>query len=164
MAKEGSPRHKEILAAEEARRQREARIVDRVLANAPQSEGAHNLQGENHASGPHAGRGWRHAPSDQAGRPAWFSWDLKVLPDTPMTLCCTYWGSDVPPRTFDILIGDKVLATQSLDRNKPGEFFDVEYPIPPELTKGKDKVTVRFQAHPNNTAGGVFECATLKPQ
>ena len=53
--------------------------------------------------------------------------------------------------------------TQSLNNNKPGEFFDVEYPIPADLLKGKEKITVKFQAHPDNTAGGVFEVATLKP-
>ena len=155
---EGSERHKAMLAAEEARRKREARMVDRVFANDPESEAAHNLQGENHASGPHLGKGWRHAPS------GWFSWDLKVLPDAPMTVCCTYWGSDVPPRTFDVMVDGTVIATQSLNMDKPGEFFDLEYKVPAELTQGKDKVTVKFVAHPNNTAGGVFEVATLKPE
>jgi len=158
VVKAGSERHKKILAAEEDRRKREARIVDRVLANDKASESAHNLKGEKTASGPHRGKGWRHAPD------GWFSWDLKVLPDAPMTLICTYWGSDVPPRTFDVLVDDKVIATQSLDRNKPGEYFEVEYKIPADLTRGKAKVTVKFRAHKGNTAGGVFECATLKPE
>ena len=58
----------------------------------------------------------------------------------------------------------QVIATQSLNRDKPGEFFDVEYPIPSELTRGKTKVTVRFAPHEANTAGGVFECAILRPK
>lgn len=159
VTKPGSARHQAILAEEEARRKREARVVDRVLANDADSEAAHNLQGQNHGSGSAFGRGWRHAPE------GWFSYDLKVLPDVPMTLCCTYWGSDVPPRNFDVSVGGKVVSTISLNMNKPGEFFDVETPIPPELTQGKTKVTVRFEAHkgPGNIAGGVFECAILKP-
>jgi len=79
-----------------------------------------------------------------------------------MVLVCTYWGDDVPPRTFDILVGDKVIATQSLNKDKPGQFFDVEYAIPEDLTKGKDKITVHFRPHEKNTAGGVFECMTKK--
>ncbi|MBN1341991.1 MAG: glycoside hydrolase family 127 protein [Phycisphaerae bacterium] len=156
--KAGSERHKKLLAAEEARRKREARTVDRVLPHDKASESAHNMQGKNTLSGAHQGKGWRHAAD------GWFGWDLKVLPDVPMTLAVTYWGSDVPPRKFDVLVDDKVIATQSLDRDKPNEFFEVEYKVPPELTRAKQKVTVKFRAHKGNTAGGVFECATMKPE
>ena len=44
----------------------------------------------------------------------------------------------------------------------PGEFFDATYPIPQDLTKNKAKVTVRFQSHPGNMAGGVFGCRIVK--
>jgi len=157
ITKEGSPRHRQLQAAEEARKQREARLLDRVVPRDEASEKAHSLQGENTNAGLLGGRPWRDAPG------GWWSWDLKVLPDAQMTLVCTYWGSDVPPRTFDLLVDGQKLATQSLDRSKPGEFDDVEYAIPRELTQGKEKITVRFQAHPGNTAGGVFDCAILKP-
>ena len=159
VTKEGSPRHKELLAQEEARRRREARTVDRVVPGDAALEEAHNLQGERTMSGTHAARAWRHATDG-----GWWSWDLKVLPDAPMTLVCTYWGSDVPPRTFDIMVDAQTIATKSLDRDKPGEFFEVEYPVPVELTRGKETVTVRFQAHAGNLAGGVFGCATLRPE
>ena len=43
------------------------------------------------------------------------------------------------------------------------EFFSVEYAIPPSLTTGKQKVTVRFQAHPDCMAGGVFGLSMLRP-
>ena len=159
IVKEGSEGHKKLLAEAEARRKRQARILDRVVSNDPESEKAHSIQGQGTQSGHALGRGWRHA-----GHPGWWSWDLKVLPDKAMTLACTYWGSDVPPRTFDVLVEGTKIATQSLDRNQPGRFFDVEYPVPPALTKGKRKVTVRFVPHKGNTAGGVFECAVLKPE
>ena len=155
---EGSERHKKILAEEAARRKREARTVDRVVAHDKGSESAHGMRGEKTRSGSHLGKGWRDAPS------GWFSWGLKVLPDVPMTLVCTYWGSDVPPRKFDVLVDDTVIATQSLNRDKPGEFLEVEYAIPPELTRDKDKITVKFRAHKGNTAGGAFGCAILKPE
>jgi hypothetical protein len=157
VTQEGSAKHKAILAAEEARRQREARIVDRVKVGDRDSERAHNLQGERMGDGPfQANHHWRHAPD------GWFSWDLKVLADQPMTLYCEYWGSDVPPRTFDILVDGTKIATQALDRSKPNAFFQVEYPLPPDLLKDREKVTVRFQAQPGNTAGGVFDCGVLK--
>lgn len=155
---EGSERYKRLVAEEEARRQREARVVDRVIIGDEASEKAHSLMGANTASGGAFGRHWRHC-----GSGGYFSYDLKVEAKGQMTLLATYWGSDVPPRKFDILVQGKVVATQELNRNRPDEFFDVEYPIPRELTEGQEHVTVRFQPHEGNTGGGVFGLAVLRP-
>jgi hypothetical protein len=59
-------------------------------------------------------------------------------------------------------VDETKIATQKLQNNKPGKFFFVTYPIPEELTKGKEKVTVKFQSHPRRTAGGVFGCRVVK--
>lgn len=48
------------------------------------------------------------------------------------------------------------IASQSLQNDMPGQFFDVTYAIPEELTRGKTKMTVRFQAQPGNIAGGLY--------
>jgi DUF1680 family protein len=159
VTKEGSPRHTEIAAAEEARRRREARTVDRVLVGDAESERQHNLQGEKTGDGPYSNRHWRHAVDG-----GWWSWDTKVLPDGQMTLSCTLWGSDSGNRKFDILVDGTVIATQEMKNSKPGRFYDADYPLPLELTKGKGKVTVRFQGQPGNMAGGVFGCAVLRPE
>jgi len=129
----------------------EQRTVDFVVIGDEQSERKHNLQGERTTSGSFGTRRWRHATDG-----GWFSYDLRVDPNQPMELVVTYWGSDAGARVFDILVDGKVIATQRLQRNKPGQFFDVTYPIPIELTKGKEKVTVKFQAHPKCIAGGIF--------
>jgi hypothetical protein len=60
------------------------------------------------------------------------------------------------------MIDETKIAAQVLNSNSPDKFFDVTYPIPEELTKGKDKVTVRFQGHEKKTAGGVFGCRTIR--
>jgi len=133
-----------------------ARQIDAVDIGASGSEQSHAMKGENTQSGSFRGRRWRHA---EAG---WFEYRLGVLSDKPTTLLCTYWGSDVG-RAFDILIDGRKIATQKLAQNEPDTFFEVEYAIPAELTEGKKAVTVRFVAHPESTAGGVFGCATLKP-
>jgi len=135
-----------------------ARTVDRVVIGDQASERAHRLQGEKHSSGLFGGRHWRHAPD------GWFSYELQVPPDGNAELLVTYWGSDVGARVFDILVDGTPVATQKLDRNQPNRFFDQLYPIPPQLTKGKQKVTVRFQAHPGNIAGGVFDLRVLRAQ
>jgi hypothetical protein len=78
-----------------------------------------------------------------------------------MMLLCNYWGGDGGNRAFDILVDGEKVATQQLEGDKPGQFFDVIYSIPQAMTQGKEKVTVKFQAHPGAIAGGVFECRTL---
>jgi hypothetical protein len=88
---------------------------------------------------------------------------MKVLPDTPIKLMCTYWGSD-SGRTFDILVDGRQIATQKLNKSRPEAFFDVEYDIPIELTKDKTSVIVCFDGHQESITGGAFGCATLKSE
>jgi hypothetical protein len=74
----------------------------------------------------------------------------------------TYWGSDSGGREFDILVDGVKIATQVLNNDRPGQFFDVIHPLPDELTRGKEKVTVRLQGHPERTAGGLFGARTVR--
>ncbi len=142
----------------EARRLAElkAATVDLVTPGT-KLEGAHNQQGKTTYSGAAFGRNWRDARGG-----GWFSYDMKVLPDQPIWLTVTYWGGDSNNRVFDILIDDRKIATQKLEAPKPGQFMDITYEVPAELTRGKQKATVRFQAHPGAMAGGIFGCRTVK--
>jgi len=138
--------------AELARRKElEERTVDYVLPGNPQNERDHNLQGEKTGAGDFSDRKWRHATDG-----GWFSYDVKVLPDQPVELSVTYWGSDGGNRVFDILVDGVKTATERLENNRPGEFYDQMYLIPETLTKDKSKVTVMFQAHSGSWAGGIF--------
>jgi hypothetical protein len=134
----------------------EERLVDRVHIGDAASEKEHNLKSDKSRSGELRGERWR-----QAVDGGWFSFDLRVLPDRPMVLVGRYWGSDTG-RTFDILVDGTKIATQTVNVNFPGDLFDVEYRIPPELTRAKEKVTVRYQAPPGGTAGGLFGLAMLR--
>ncbi|MHC4176008.1 MAG: beta-L-arabinofuranosidase domain-containing protein [Planctomycetota bacterium] len=134
------------------------RTVDSVRPADRRSERGHAVLGEQTTTGRHQGKGWRLAADG-----GWFSYEMRVLPDQPMSLLCTWWGGESGQRIFDILIDRQRIATQKLLRNKPGEFFEVRYGIPLSLTYGKRKVTVRFQGHPGNTAGGLFACLMLEP-
>ena len=87
---------------------------------------------------------------------------MRVLPDQPVDLVLTYWGSDVGGREFDILVDGSQIATQTLNNNRPNRFFDVLHPLPDALTRGKEKVTVRLQAHPGRIAGGLFGARTVR--
>jgi DUF1680 family protein len=141
-------------AEEAARRELDARTIDRVEIGDAQSEEAHRLQGEEMATGPFAERHWRHGK--------WMSWELKVQPDAANYLFCTWWGSDDGPREFDIVVEGQVIAGEKLHMKRPGEFVDATYPIPESLTRGKSAVTVRFQSRPGNIAGGIFGLRVVK--
>ncbi|MHB1455514.1 MAG: beta-L-arabinofuranosidase domain-containing protein [Armatimonadota bacterium] len=138
--------------------QRRDRQIDCVFPHNAKSEKEHNQQGEKTESGlvTFLSKSYRHA---QPG--GWFSWDLKAVPDAPMSLLCTYWGSDAG-RTFDILVDGTVIATQEFKAESPGAFVDVEYSIPAALTSGKNIMTVSFKPHGDSWAGGIFYCASLK--
>jgi DUF1680 family protein len=135
----------------------DARTVDRIKLGDGGDERGHSVQGEKTASGDFNGRTWRHATDG-----GWFSYTLKVLADQPQELLVTYWGSDSGGREFDILVDGQKIATQKLENNRPGQFYDEVYPLAKEVTQGKTRVTVKFQAQPSKTAGGIFGCAILK--
>ena len=133
-----------------------SRRVDEVKIGDPTSEFGHGMKTRFSGSGLFSGRPVRDAINGGS-----ISYDLKVDPVRPMSLYCTYWGNDSAGRRFDILINETVIATQTLEFNDPGHFFDVEYKIPEKLTRGQSTITVAFQAYPRKTAGGFYGCQTL---
>ena len=133
------------------RRELEARTVDLFQIGEMQPERDHNLKGEKTGAGEFGGRKLRDARDG-----GWFSFDVAVPGEAPADLVITYWGSETGNRAFDILVNDTKIATQKLNRDKPEKFWDQVYPLPEAITKGKSKVTIKFQAHPGNYAGGVF--------
>jgi DUF1680 family protein len=134
----------------------EARIVDEVRPGEQQPETDHNLKESRSSSGQFRDRAWRDARG-------WFSYEIKVVSDQPATLRCTYWGNDGGNRVFDILVDGQKIAEQKLDNNQPNKFFDVDCAIPATLTQGKQRVTIKFQPHPDAIAGGLFGLLVLKP-
>lgn len=146
-------------AEQERLRRLEARTLDFVQPGEMQPERDHAFDGLNSRNGMHLDRKWRDAADG-----GWFAFTLKVSPDKPVELITTYWGSDAGPRVFDILVNGTVIATQQLDNPSPGAFWDVVYPVSPDLTKGKNEVRVTFQAHPGNMAGGIFGLRTALPE
>jgi hypothetical protein len=158
-AADWSKREAELRAEQERVQKREARTSDVLRIGEMQPERDHNLKGDKTSAGEAQGRKWRHATDG-----GWFAFELKVASDAPNELLCTYWGGETGQRNFDILVDGTKIATQKLLNNQPGKFFDQVYAIPAELTKGKAKVTVKFQAQPNNWAGGLFGCRMLKAE
>jgi hypothetical protein len=55
------------------------------------------------------------------------------------------------------------VGDQQLRLTDPHRFFDVEYPVPGEVVRGKSKVTVRFQAKPASQIATVFGLRMIRP-
>jgi uncharacterized protein len=126
-----------------------ARSVDVMHLGEMQPERDHNLTSEISYPVAYRNRNGRDARSG-----GFFEFDMKVRPG-PLILQATYWGEE-RKRQFDILVDGVKIATQQLQADHPGKFFDVEYPVPEALTQGKTKVRVRFTPPERNTAGPVF--------
>lgn len=139
-----------LAVAEAHRKMIERLTIDAVNIADPKSEQVHNLQGDGLVDGTFESKRWRSA------RNGWLSYELKVTPDKPQTLVCTFRGSEGRLRAFDILVDGEKVATQTLEIH-PSKFFDFEYPLPIALTQGKQHITVKFQARPNAMIGGILD-------
>jgi DUF1680 family protein len=147
-----SPDYQEIL---------DKTTVDRVSPNEQQPEVDHKIKRQNSKSDylSDAGAGWRESIND-----GFFSYEMSVLSEQQNYLAVTYWGSDTDYwtperlyiRNFNILIDNTVIANETLKEDKPYTLFDVFYEIPMELTKGKEKVEVKFTSTEGKMAGRVF--------
>ncbi|MFT3787576.1 MAG: glycoside hydrolase family 127 protein [Tepidisphaeraceae bacterium] len=135
------------------------RTIDRVRIGEQQSEADHGLRFDRSNTGRASEpfESWRDAKG-------FFSYSLNVAADRgPLAVRCVYWGSDAG-RTFDILVDDQRIATQTLDGSKPNQYFDATYDLPAELIRGKISVVVRFEAKSDSTAGGVFDVRIVARQ
>ena len=89
----------------------------------------------------------------------WFSFDLPVDSAHPMSVVVTYSNDGRRTSSFDILADGTKVGEQTIERRSPEKdvrFFDVEYAIPAELVKDKQRVTVRFETTNGNEISGIF--------
>jgi hypothetical protein len=133
-----------------------AATIDYVQPGEMQPERDHNFMGEKTTPGTFKER------TNRESRSGWFSFDMKIKPDVPVSLVAEYWGGFPGAKTFDILVNDKIIATENISGKKEGQFINVQYDIPENMTKGKSRLTIKFQAHAGNTAGPVFGIRTIK--
>jgi uncharacterized protein len=106
-----------------------------------QPERDHTFTGENLYTGEEHGQKWRAA--EEGGS---FSFVMRVDSAADNTLICSYWGSDHRGRIFDIRVDGQIIATQDLNGFKESKFYDISYPLPKALTKGKQTVVIQFKA------------------
>ncbi len=141
----------------EIKKQLEAATVDFFQPGEMQPEREHNFKDSKTWTGQNKNRKFR-----EADRGGWFSCEMKINKNEPADLVCEYWGGYTGSKTFDILINDKIIATENISNKNPGEFMNVTYEIPQNLISGKTKITVKFLPHNGHRAGPVFGVRTVK--
>ena len=150
----------EAYAAEADRKKRlELATVAFAQPGQMQTERDFSQQGEDSSPVELMGRYGRQATK-------WFSFELPVDSTHPMLLVVTY-SNDARGRKgeFNILADGTKLGEQTIGRRSPEtdvRFFDVEYSLPRELVKDKQKITVRFEATEGNVIPGVFGIRTVR--
>jgi hypothetical protein len=143
------------LAAERQRRQElERATVAFVHPGEAQAERDSNLRGEETSVfvEPISGRRGRR------GR-KWFSFDVPVeraADDEPLALVVTYHSDQPRPRSFEILVDDARIATQTVPASGVSRFLDMNYALPAAVLAGKQRVTVRFQATEGREIAAVY--------
>jgi len=148
---------KEEYNAEQERIKRLKEVeIDFVQPGEMQPERNHNFKGEKSSQGSFKER------ANRDSRGGWFSFDFKTNAASSVAIVVDYWGGFPGAKTFDILANDKLIATENITNKKDGQFISVQYDIPEVISRGKSKITIRFQAHPGNMAGPVFGVRTIR--
>lgn len=144
-------------AARKAEQELDARTLDLMRIGEMQPERDHNFEGERTNTGEVDGVRWR-----DANNGGWFQFTMETKGETAAVLQCAYFGGDGAGREFDIKVDGQIIATEKLKQRLNTRFYTVDYAIPEALLKGKQSITVRFQALEGKTAGGLFGCRLLR--
>jgi DUF1680 family protein len=145
-------------SARDARRAVEVLTIDSVTAGALQEEEAHGLEQERASAWSIEGKSCR---STRYG--GWWSYALRLPASGPAALRVTYWGGETRRHSFDVTAEGETLATQSLFDDRPGELYEVDYPLPERLTRGRERVRVGLRTGPGQSTGAVFELRIVRP-
>jgi uncharacterized protein len=133
-----------------------AGVLDRVVVGDRVSDREHNFQAYRFQRGERLGRSW--VKSQISVR-----YDLNADPSKTCALKCTYWGGE-KDCTFLLLVDGLPLAKQTLAGGKESEFTDITYPIPPELVKGKKRISIMLRAEGGKPTGELYQCELLSGQ
>ena len=134
------------------------RTIDFVAPGEQQPEADHFMQKENSNAGNSMDAFWRDARGN-----GYFSYQLATGNEKKLSLLIRYWGAEWGNRKFEIYIDDKKLVTEdNTGKWNQSAFQDIEYSIPEEMINGKEKIRIKFQSLPGNTAGAVYYIRLLR--
>jgi DUF1680 family protein len=127
-----------------------AGTLDQLLPGDEASEAAHRYADARTEPTPYRGRKGRLIKSGGGFIEA----DLRSSA-RPLALYVTYWG-EAERGMLDISVDGELLATQRLNREKEGDFFEARYAIPQALTSGKASIRVRLAPRPGTRGPSVY--------
>jgi hypothetical protein len=148
-------RQTEFDQEERARRALEARTIDMIQLGEEASEQAHSFAKNQAELISYAGSSGRQA---WWGEGHWISFDLAAHGDA-IVLHALYWGDEID-KNFDIAVEGRVIANERRAGPPVREFVAREYPIPADLTRGKNKVCIRFQTRGSDAP--VYRVRTIR--
>lgn len=113
-----------------------AGAIDKFVFGDKFSNDEHNYQAWIAEKGEQEGRKW--VKSRQ-----WFRFDINVLPDKPVILRNTYYGDESNAEFYLSIDGNKI-PTNKIEKHG-NEFYTVDYELPFEMTKGKERIGIQFK-------------------
>ncbi|MDT8758560.1 glycoside hydrolase family 127 protein [Sphingomonas psychrotolerans] len=141
-------------AAQREKAALDARTVDVLHLGEMQPERDHDYRANHSDLFSWGGRSARQLPW---GTGNYMEFTLAVRPG-PMLLRALYWGEEVN-KNFDVSAEGVRIANERRAMPAEKRFVSIDYPIPEALTRGKDKVVVRFET--KGTDAFVYEARTL---
>ena len=130
--------------------------LDYISLGEMQPERDHNLVAENSRVGDFLNRKYRYAYEH-----GWFDFDMKCNSDEPLKLLMTFWGGDGGRGAFEVVVDDNYIFPLTFS-NEVEKFIEVSYTLPQEVTKGKDKVRVKFRGTNKNRVCNLYDCRLMK--
>jgi hypothetical protein len=132
----------------------EAITVDYVAAGDQNGEKDHKQAGDQTEAQELNGHAYRVASTN-----GWFSWELKMLPDAAQELDIEFGGERRRPAdVVDIFANEAKIATVRLAGGPRAEY----YALTNAALKGKEAITVKFQAAAGSGVGGVANVSVVR--
>lgn len=135
-----------------------AKQIDRVLVGDGVSEREHHLESYRSNVGSDFGQKWRDAYNG-----GFFMYELQCRPDVPVSVWVLYRQDDSGFREFDMQVDGKTVRTFKHNEAMQGvekPLYYEEIKVPVELTRGKERITIKFNAHNHSMAGAIFDLRT----
>ena len=147
-----------ITSLENEKMEFQRRSLDFVAPGEQQPEVDHSMERQNSSTGNNLNEFWRDARNE-----GFFSYKLKSNNEVGLSLMVRYWGAETARTSFDILIDDEKLLTETITNKwNKNAFQNVEYPIPDAMLKGKSTISVKFKALPGNSTGKIYYVRLLR--
>jgi hypothetical protein len=119
------------------------RVVDTAEAGNAESEWSHGYVGDSVTTGMFNGQSFRQARG-------YMRYALKTFDDTPVTVACTFVGTDRDTHSYDVIVEDSVIATRTFT-SLAATATVVEIRVPFSLTRGRTNIAVIVRARGGTT-------------